>query len=128
MLGQLHSAAAVREGMAADPKASQRLLTRAQTDPEGALRTAAQQFESLVFDLVLKGMRKSLSSPEVSLFDSEATHMYRDLLDQEMSRKLAGSGQLGLADMLVKQLSQVRGAVKESAKAADMESGVRHDR
>lgn len=128
MLAPLGNAAVVREGMAADPKASQRLLTRAQTDPEGALRVAAQQFESLVFDLVLKGMRKSLTSPEDSLFDSEATHMYRDLLDQEMSRKLAGSGQLGLADLLVRQLSQARGAVKESTVPADIEAGVRHDR
>lgn len=109
----------LRPGMAADPKDSARLLSRAKSDPEGALRVAAGQFEALVFDQVLKGMRKSLTSPEESLFDSEATHMYRDLLDQEMSSKLASSGQLGLADLLVKQLSRQLGTVKEAAPTAD---------
>lgn len=122
------NAALLREGMAADPQASARLLSRAKTDPEGALRVAAQQFESLVFDLVLKGMRKSLSAPEESLFDSEATHMYRDLLDQEMSKKLASSGQLGLADLLVKQLSQAGGRVKEADATADTGIEVPNDR
>jgi len=103
--------AAVMQGMAADPKASARLMAQAKSDPEGALRVAAQQFEALVFDLVLKGMRKAHSSEE-SLFDSQASNMYRDLLDHEMSKKLASSGQLGLADLMVQQLSQIRGEIK----------------
>ena len=101
------------DGLASDPKVSAQLRARAVKDPEGALRTAAQQFESLVLDLVLKGMRKTLS--EESLFDSEAGRLYTDLLDQEMSKKLARSGQLGLADMMVKQLSQLSGSVKKPA-------------
>lgn len=121
------NAAALSDGMAADPKASARLLARAKSDPEGALRTAAQQFESQVFDLVLKGMRKSLSAPEESLFDSEATHMYRDLLDREMSKQMSASGQLGLADLLVKQLSALQGTIKEAAPAVDIANEVRHD-
>ena len=40
------------------------------------------------------------------------------MLDQEFSRKLADQGGLGLADLLVKQLSQLHGAPLPSADAA----------
>ncbi len=101
------------DALAADPKGSAQMLARAKSDPEGALRMVAQQFEALVMDIVLKGLRKTLS--EESMFDSEATQLYTDLLDQEMSKRLASSGQLGLADLLVNQLNKLNGAVKKDA-------------
>lgn len=106
-------ASALLDGLAGDPKNSAQLRARAKEDPEGTLRMAAQQFETLVLDMVLKGMRKSVS--ENSLFDSEATKLYTDLLDQEMSKKLSTSGQFGLADLMVKQLTQLNGPVQKDA-------------
>ena len=105
------NAGALMDGLAADPMVASQLRERAKKDPEGALRLVAQQFEALVMDIVLKGMRKTVS--EDSLFDSEASRMYTDLMDRELSRKLADSGQLGLADMLVKQLNQLTAPVKK---------------
>jgi len=97
-------ASALLDGLAADPKTSAQLRARSNTDPKGALKLAAQQFESLVLDIVLKSMRKTVS--EESLFDNESTRLYTDMLDQEMSKKIASNGGLGLADMLLKQLEQ----------------------
>lgn len=98
-------------GLAADPQVASQLRQRAKEDPEGTLRTVAQQFESLVMDMLLKGMRKTVS--EDAFFDSEATRTYQSLMDQELSRKFASSGQLGLADMLVKQLNQLNAPIKK---------------
>ncbi|MFN0314229.1 MAG: rod-binding protein [Burkholderiales bacterium] len=95
-------------GLAGDPKTTAQLRGRTEKDPEGALKMAAQQFESLVLDIVFKSMRKTVS--EGSLFDNESTRLYTDMLDQEMSKKIASSGGLGLADMLLKQLQPLGAA------------------
>jgi peptidoglycan hydrolase FlgJ len=113
--------AAITAGLASDPKALGSLRARAAKDPEGTLQEAARQFEMIFLDMMLKGMRKTV--PGDSMFDSEATRTFTSILDQEFSRKLADQGGLGLADLLVKQLSQLHGghaakadtAVKKSA-------------
>jgi len=113
--------AALTAGLAADPKALGALRARAAKDPEGTLKEAARQFEMIFLDMMMKSMRKA--APGESMFDNEATRTFTSVLDQEFSRKLADQGGLGLADLLVKQLSQLQGnhlagadaAVKKSA-------------
>ena len=105
-------------GLAADPKALGDLKRRALTDQEGALRAAAKQFEMLLLDMMMKSMRATV--PGDSLLDNEGTRMFTSVLDQEFSRRIADQGGLGLADLLVKQLSQLeRGARQETANSAD---------
>jgi flagellar protein FlgJ len=99
------NAAAVATSLAADPKALGNLRAQAAADPKGALEAAAKQFETLFLDMMLKSMRSTTAGE--SMFDSEATKMFTGLLDQEFSRKLGEQGGLGLADLLVKQLSQL---------------------
>lgn len=55
-------------------------------DP-AALKAAAQQFEALFLQMVLKSMRDA--SPREGLFDSEQTRLYESLLDQQMAQVLA---------------------------------------
>ncbi len=69
-----------------------------------ALRRATQQFEAVFLQMVMKAMREA--TPEGGLMDSDTTHMYRDLLDQQLSQTLSQRGAVGLAAMMEKQLGQ----------------------
>lgn len=73
-------------------------------DPK-ALKVAAQQFEALFLQMVLKSMRDA--TPREGLFDSEQTKMYESLLDQQLVQVLGSKGGgTGLAAMIEKQLLQ----------------------
>src|SRR5262245_58795810 len=109
-------------GLAADPKAIGDLKRRAVEDPQGSLKAVAQQFEQLLLDMMLKSMRRA--APGHSMFDNEGSRLFTGLLDQEFSRKLSQQGGLGLADLLVKQLSQLRGHGQETAPSADKKGDV----
>jgi flagellar protein FlgJ len=101
-------------GLAVDPKSLGDLRARAAQDPAATLKEAARQFETLFLDMMLKSMRTA--APGDSVLDNEATKVFTGLLDHEYARKLANQGGLGLADLIVKQLSQLRSsAVKKSA-------------
>jgi flagellar protein FlgJ len=108
-------------GLAIDPKALGELKRRAVEDPEGALKAVAQQFEQLLLDQMMRAMRTA--APGESLLDNDATRMFTGMLDQEFSRTLAASGGLGLADLLVAQLSRLRaGSGQEISNLADNKS------
>jgi flagellar protein FlgJ len=108
-------------GLAVDPKALGDLKRRAVEDPEGALKAVAQQFEQLLLDQMMRAMRAA--APGESLFDNDATRMFTGMLDQEFSRTLAARGHLGLADLLVTQLTRLRaGSGQEISNLADKSS------
>lgn len=74
-------------------------------DAQGA-RAAAQQFEALFLQQVLKSMRDA--TPQDGAFDSDQTRMYQSLLDQQLAQVLATrSNGTGLAAMLEKQLTRL---------------------
>lgn len=108
---------AITPGLAADPKSLGDLKRRAVEDPEGSLKLVAKQFEQLLLDMMMKSMRRA--APGESQFDNEGSRLFTGLLDQEFSRKLSEQGGLGLADLLVKQLSQLRGHGQETPDSAD---------
>src|SRR5687768_6673177 len=90
--------------------ASLRNDARAQ-DP-AALKEAAKQFESLFTQMLLKSMRDANRSfGEDSLFGSSQGDFYQDMFDDQMALHLSKGKGLGLADMLVQQLTQA-GMVK----------------
>ncbi|TDF39422.1 flagellar assembly peptidoglycan hydrolase FlgJ [Alteromonadaceae bacterium M269] len=75
---------------------------------ESALREAAQQFESIFIQMMLKSMRQAedVFADEDSPFNSKQVKFYRDMHDQQLAVDLSSSGSIGLADIIVKQLSQ----------------------
>lgn len=73
-----------------------------QNDP-AALKQAAQQFEALFTQMMLKSMRDAL--PGDSTLGSQGD-FYTSLYDQQLSTTLASGKGMGLADLLVKQLAQ----------------------
>lgn len=70
---------------------------------EDELRRVAEQFEALFAHMLLKNMRAA--SLGDGAMDSEQSKLYQDLMDQEMAGALSKSGGLGIAEMLVRQLS-----------------------
>lgn len=88
----------------------QQIRTTAGKDKEGALRQAAEQFESIFFSMLLGSMRKAGEAFEVEgMMNSQTTKFYRDMQDSQMATELSQSGALGLADLLVQQLSPALG-------------------
>lgn len=83
--------------------------TNPATPEQAALRKAAQQFEAIFLQQMLKTMR---SGSEGGLNDSEASETFTDLHDQALSDQMAKRG-IGLADLLVKQLSGQAGIPRE---------------
>lgn len=68
------------------------------------LKKACKGFEAMFLSLMYKQMRKTV--PESSLFgESNAMKIYRDMQDDEMMKRVADGGGIGLGDMLYKQLS-----------------------
>ena len=79
------------------------LKREARSDPDKALRSAAQQFEALLMQMMLKSMREA--SDMGASTDSQDGKLYKSMLDQQLSIALAKRG-LGLADTMVRQLSR----------------------
>lgn len=76
-------------------------LDARQSSPE-ALKAAAQQFEAVFMNMLMKSMREA--TPQDGMFDSEQTRMYTSMLDQQLTQRMASRG-IGLADVMVRQLS-----------------------
>jgi flagellar protein FlgJ len=76
-------------------------LDARQSSPE-ALKQAAQQFEAVFMNMLMKSMREA--TPQDGMFDSEQTRMYTSMLDQQLTQRMASRG-VGLADVMVRQLS-----------------------
>jgi flagellar protein FlgJ len=70
-------------------------------DPQ-AIRAAAQQFESLFTNMMLKAMRDAKLGN--GLGDSQQSDLYQDMYDQQLALKISQGKGIGLADMLVQQL------------------------
>ncbi|MDE2342858.1 MAG: rod-binding protein [Betaproteobacteria bacterium] len=89
--------------LAIDAQALGNLRLKARQSPDKALRQAAQQFEAVFTNMMLKSMRDA--TPQNGILDSDQTKMFTSLLDQQLSQNMATHG-IGLADLMVKQLTQ----------------------
>jgi len=79
------------------------LRKSARADDPGALREVARQFESIFTKMMLSSMRKaSFGDP---LFGSDQADMYQDMMDDQLSVEMSQGKGLGLADLLIRQLS-----------------------
>ncbi len=73
------------------------------TDDPQALKAAAQQFEAIFLQMMMKSMRAA--SPQDSVFDSDQSRFYQELLDSQLSQVMAAKGGTGLAAVIERQLS-----------------------
>jgi flagellar protein FlgJ len=100
-----------------DPTALASVRQDARKGDGAGLREVAHQFESLFLRMMLKSMREASSGDPY--FDSNEGGMYRDMFDDQVAVDMSNKGGMGLADMLVRQLSKyVPGQVQPETKAA----------
>ncbi len=88
--------------LALDTQSLEQLRAQAKHSPDQALKAAAQQFESVFLNMMLKSMREA--TPQDGMFESEQTKMFTGMLDQQLAQSMSSRG-VGLADIMVKQLS-----------------------
>ncbi len=91
-----------------------RLRARAGKNSEEALREVAGQFEALFIQMMLKSMRDA--NLATGLLDSQHSRTYQSLYDKQIAIDMSKRQGLGLAELMVRQLS--RGARDESAVSA----------
>ncbi len=89
-------------------------------DPQ-ALREAARQFEGLFTAMMLKSMREG--SLGGGLGDSQETQTYQEMYDQQLALQMAHGKGLGLAQMLMQQLTRANAAHAASSAAASPAAG-----
>ena len=97
----------------------------AKADDPKAIRAAAQQFESLFTNMMLKSMREAKLGQ--GLGDTQESDLYQDVYDQQLSLKMAQGKGIGLADMLVQQLTR-NSAAKAAAGSASPAAASNADR
>ncbi len=96
----------ISAGLAANAQGLDRLRAQARQSPDLALKAAAQQFEAVFMNMMLKSMREAI--PQDGAFDSEQTRMFTGMLDQQLAQSMSARG-IGLADLMVKQLGGALG-------------------
>lgn len=100
-----------------DVKASQDLRNQFAKDPQEGLKAAAQQFETLFLQMVMKSMRDSV--PQDGMLNSEQSRFYTGLLDQQMAQNLSSGGKgIGFARLIEQQLGRSVGNGEAAVAAA----------
>jgi flagellar protein FlgJ len=66
------------------------------------LQSAAQDFEAIFLHKMLESMRKTV--PKSGLLESFSADMYQSMFDEELANEMAKRGEVGLANMMYKEL------------------------
>lgn len=104
----------VNNGFALDTHGLDALRLQAKQNPQQALKGAAQQFEALFLQTLLKSMRDA--TPQDGPMDSDQTRLFTSMLDQQLTQTLAARG-IGLADVMLQQLTRNQAAAAGAAAA-----------
>ncbi|PWB49270.1 MAG: flagellar assembly peptidoglycan hydrolase FlgJ [Nitrosomonadales bacterium] len=108
----ISSASDISSRLALDAQSVGQLRLQVRTDPAAGARAAAQQFEALFLNMMLKSMREA--TPQEGLFDDSNTQLYTSMLDSQLAQSLSKGKGIGLADMLVRQM-QMQGVIPKNA-------------
>lgn len=90
-----------------DLKATAELRSKLAKDPQVGLKQAAQQFEGMLLQMMLKSMRDA--TPQDGLLNSDQTRFYTAILDQQLAQNLSAQGSLGFASQIEQQLGSALG-------------------
>jgi len=86
------------------------------SDKNQALEKIAQQFESMMVQMMMKSMREANAAfSEGSMFSSPAGDMYEDMYDDQIALSLSQGRGLGVAEVMVRQLRQRFGEPQQKA-------------
>lgn len=77
-----------------------------QTDEDKKLKEACVEFESYFLNMMFKSMRKTVASNDGIFGKSNAEKIFQEMLDEQLTDKMAKTGGIGLANVMYKQLSK----------------------
>ncbi|WP_404338610.1 rod-binding protein [Pseudoalteromonas mariniglutinosa] len=94
------------QSLAIDPQRLEQ-ITANLSEQEG-LKQAAEQFEAIFLQLVLKKMHATTEamSSENGFFSSKEQAQFRDMYDAQTAQHLAATQQLGLAEAIIRQFDE----------------------
>jgi flagellar protein FlgJ len=92
--------------LSVDSRSLDALKLRAGSDPKGAIRAAAKQFESLFMQELMKSMRQS--AMQSGLMDNDGSQLGTEMLDGQFANQMSGLPG-GLADVIARQLEHQMG-------------------
>lgn len=98
--------------LALDARSLDALRLQAKQNPALAAKGAAQQFEAVFLQTLLKSMRDA--TPQDGMMDSDQTRLYTSMLDQQLAQTLSAKG-IGLADLMLRQLTHNQAAAAVAA-------------
>ena len=97
---------ATSSGLAIDSRAIDGLRGRAASDPKGAVKEVAKQFEALFMSELLKSMRATTMS--TGALDNEGSKLGTEMLDAQLAQKMTGLPG-GLSQAIERQLARQMG-------------------
>jgi flagellar protein FlgJ len=100
----MKTASANSQQFVLDPKSTADLRAKLKQDPQAGLKQAAQQFEGLLLQMMLKSMRDA--SPQDGLLDSDQSRFFSSIMDQQLAQNLSSQGKLGFAKLIEQQLGR----------------------
>ncbi|MDR1888551.1 MAG: flagellar assembly peptidoglycan hydrolase FlgJ [Zoogloeaceae bacterium] len=89
--------------LAGDVQSARDLRTKFKMDKEAGVKAAAQEFEALFLQVMLKSMRATTSQD--GFMDSDASRFFTGMLDEQVAKDISRTGSIGLARVLEEQLS-----------------------
>ena len=95
-----------------DAQSLNELKSSTRQDPQANLKPVARQVEGMFVQMMLKSMREAL--PKDGLFSSDSTRLYTSMYDQQIAQQMTAGKGLGLADMMVKQMTAAQGPTDET--------------
>ena len=102
-----------------DPKTTGDLRASLKKDPQGGLKQAAQQFEGMMLQMMLKSMRDA--TPQDGPMDNDQTRFFTTIMDQQLAHDLSAKGQLGFAELIEKQLGRNMSSGKSEDTASSLQ-------
>jgi flagellar protein FlgJ len=101
-----NSANDLTQRFALDVQGFASLSAQAKASPQAGMKMAAQQFDAVFTQMMLKSMRDA--TPQDGPFDSHDSATFTSMMDQQMSQQLSKKG-IGVADAMLKQLMRNQG-------------------
>jgi hypothetical protein len=91
------------------------VVDRSKVDPR--IRQAAEGWEAMFLDYMMKTMRQTVPKNEMDL-ESPATEIYRGMMDSEMAQRAVKAGGVGLADQMIAYLQAQSYTLPRGSEAA----------
>lgn len=95
-----------KENVAGDFQAAlEKALAKKDENDEQELREACEAFESYFLQIMFREMRKTTFNEDGIFAKSYAEKIFTDMLDEEISKSLARTGGIGLAEQMLRQMT-----------------------